>query len=82
MRILGISTEIIFYGRVVGGEHYKRRSFLFVEVMFGRGHHLSHTAAHTWSTRVWISLVQFGLVATVLYSHSPTGSFLACVPYR
>ena len=76
MRILGISKETIFYGKVVGGEHYKRISFLFVEVMFGRGNHLSHTTTQNWSTRVWISLVQFGLLETILYIHSPIGYFL------
>ena len=81
-RNLGISKEIVFYGRVVRGERYKRISFLFVQVMFGRGNHLIHTTAQTLSTRVWISLVQFGLVATVLYNHYPTRSFLECVPQR
>ena len=37
MRILGISKEIIFYGRVVGGEHYKIRSFLFVKSCLEEG---------------------------------------------
>ena len=82
-RNLGICKEIVFYGRVVRRERYKRRSFLFVQVMFGRGNHLIHTIAQTWSTRVWISLVQFGLVAVQSYHHHyPTRSLLECVPQR
>ena len=37
MRNLGISKEIVFYGRVVGGEHYKIRSFLFVKSCLEEG---------------------------------------------